>query len=164
MVDDTRRKFVEFEIGEAITANYSHTVLLDEGIDYPLQRCRAGIDVIAIELHNILATMGRIDGFVPASSDEERLLFGNEVNDTTIILGELSKDLCRSICTIIIYYNYVVVEGGLLLKSRMYSITNGSYTIIDWNDYACQWTVVFTYGQRFGRLKLLGSNQPTIDG
>ena len=101
MVDDTRRKFVEFEIGEAITADHSHTVLLGEGIDYPLQRCRTGIDVIAIELHNVSATKGRTDGFVPASSDEERLLFGNEVNDTTIILGELSKDLCRSISTTI---------------------------------------------------------------
>ena len=81
MVAESGRKRLQLEVRHAVGAYHHCRLLLAEGIHDALQRVRAAVEVVAVQLHHEATALGMVHGQVPATADAEVVARGDEVDE-----------------------------------------------------------------------------------
>ena len=137
VVDDAGRQGLETEVAHAVTANYHGIASLFEFVNYFLQGGGAAVKIVAVQLYGKAAAALIAYGKVPAAAYAKVGAGGDNVNQAFIGGGKLLKYPAGAVSGMVVNYNDVEAESGLLLKCGFDGIGYGAGAVAYRYDDRC---------------------------
>src|SRR3712207_8651712 len=97
MIDQPRRNLLELKTHNRVRADHHRIAAPAELANDAREYAWAGIDVVAIELHRVPATMARFDCLTPAPADAKVRPLGHEVHQSRLAVGQSRQGFSRPI-------------------------------------------------------------------
>ena len=135
MVYQSGRQGFQTEVAHAVAAYHHGSVLREEHVHHPLQRVRAAVEVIAVQLHHEASHSGVVYRRVPASAYAQVVALGDDV-DHSGVAGIALHHLGRTVGGTVVHHHQVVVETRLLAQHAFYGIGYGPHAVAYGNHHS----------------------------